>query len=293
LLEAQALLSPVSRLPGVDGRSKMSKSSGNAITLSASDAEIKDAVNRMYTDPNHLRASDPGRVEGNVVFLYLDAFDPDQDAVSDLKAEYRRGGLGDIVLKRRLERVLCELIGPIRERRATIAGRPDVVHAILRTGTQRARELTAKTMEELRDGLVRTGAVCVARQSGLESCCLIDRCSRAACSLPHVNVPVHPSGSLKDCSLFDARRRRLSHRTSGTGSPSRCPGIGRHAQGGSRARSGTGATRSPFWGEHGEDPPLDATEHGGIYRRADGARRNRPGRDLSRPIRPSDLIPVL
>jgi len=153
LPEARALLSPVGRLPGVDGRSKMSKSAGNAIPLSASDVEIREAVNRMYTDPDHIRASDPGRVEGNVVFLYLDAFDPDQVAVADLKAQYQRGGLGDIALKRRLEGILCELIGPIRERRAMIAERPDVVHAILRTGTRKARELTAKTMEELRDAL--------------------------------------------------------------------------------------------------------------------------------------------
>jgi len=103
LPEAQALIPTVGRLPGVDGRAKMSKSQGNAIPLSASPEEISAAVRRMYTDPNHLKASDPGTVEGNVVFTYLDAFDEDRQAVEDLKTHYRRGGLGDMVLKQRLE----------------------------------------------------------------------------------------------------------------------------------------------------------------------------------------------
>src|SRR3954471_17622827 len=118
LPEARALIPSVGRLPGVDGKGKMSKSQGNAIPLSASDAEIAAAVRRMYTDPGHLRASDPGRVEGNVVFTYLDVFDEDRDAVAELKRHYRRGGLGDVELKHRLEGVLFGIIGPIRERRA-------------------------------------------------------------------------------------------------------------------------------------------------------------------------------
>jgi tryptophanyl-tRNA synthetase len=118
LPEARALIPATGRLPGVDGMAKMSKSQGNAIPLSASDSEIEVAVQRMYTDPGHLRASDPGRVEGNVVFTYLDAFDPDVEAVADLKAQYRRGGLGDMVLKRRLTGILQAILAPIRERRA-------------------------------------------------------------------------------------------------------------------------------------------------------------------------------
>ncbi len=103
----------------------MSKSGGNALPLSACDAEIAAAVQRMYTDPDHLRASDPGRVEGNVVFTYLDAFDPDPDEVGALKERYRRGGLGDAALKQRLAGILRDLLGPIRERRAAIARDPD------------------------------------------------------------------------------------------------------------------------------------------------------------------------
>lgn len=153
LPEAQALVPTMGRLPGVDGRSKMSKSQSNAILLSASDAEIAAAVARMYTDPGHLRASDPGRVEGNLVFTYLDAFDADQAEVADLKDRYRRGGLGDITLKRRLEGVLRELVGPIRERRAALARDPDYVLDILRDGTARARDITAATQAELHAAL--------------------------------------------------------------------------------------------------------------------------------------------
>ena len=153
LVEAKALIPQVGRLPGVDGKAKMSKSLGNAIALSASDAEIADAVNRMYTDPNHLRVSDPGTVEGNVVFTYLDAFDPDVEAVADLKARYRRGGLGDVALKRRLEQLLRDLLGPIRERRAILARDRDTVMDILRAGTARAREVTAATQADVHVGL--------------------------------------------------------------------------------------------------------------------------------------------
>jgi len=153
LPEAQALVPTVGRLPGVDGRSKMSKSQGNAILLSASDAEIAAAVARMYTDPGHLRTTDPGRVEGNVVFTYLDAFDEDREEVAALKDRYRRGGLGDVTLKRRLEGVLRDLIGPIRGRRAALARDPDYILDILRDGTARARHITAATQAELHAAL--------------------------------------------------------------------------------------------------------------------------------------------
>ena len=153
LPEARALIPPMGRLPGVDGRAKMSKSLGNAVPLSASDADIAAAVRRMYTDPHHLRASDPGRVEGNVVFTYLDAFDPDANALADLKAHYRRGGLGDMMLKRRLAGILQETVAPIREKRAELARDPDSVMDILRTGTRRGREITERTKEEVAAGL--------------------------------------------------------------------------------------------------------------------------------------------
>lgn len=153
LPEARALIPATGRLPGVDGKAKMSKSQGNAIPLSASDAEIEAAVQRMYTDPSHLRASDPGRVEGNVVFTYLDAFDPDADAIAELKKDYRRGGLGDMVLKRRLTSILQSIVAPIRERRAVLGADPDYVIDILRDGAQRGRQITECTKAEVIDGL--------------------------------------------------------------------------------------------------------------------------------------------
>ncbi|EIM25269.1 tryptophan--tRNA ligase [Microvirga lotononidis] len=153
LPEARALIPAVGRLPGVDGKAKMSKSQGNAISLSATPDEIRDAVRRMYTDPNHLRASDPGTVEGNVVFTYLDAFDDDRAAVEDLKARYRHGGLGDAAVKRRLEDILQSLLAPIRERRSALERDAGYVLDLLRTGTSAARTRTQATLDEIRAGL--------------------------------------------------------------------------------------------------------------------------------------------
>lgn len=153
LPEARALIPAVGRLPGVDGKSKMSKSQGNAIPLSASPDEISDAVRRMFTDPNHLRATDPGTVEGNVVFTYLDAFDGDRAAAEALKAHYRRGGLGDMDVKRRLESILQALLAPIRERRAALARDHGYVLSVLQQGTLKAQRQTQATLDELRDAL--------------------------------------------------------------------------------------------------------------------------------------------
>jgi tryptophanyl-tRNA synthetase len=153
LTEAEAVIPTVGRLPGIDGQAKMSKSHGNAIALSASPDDIRRAVHLMYTDPKHLRAGDPGVVEGNVVFTYLDAFDADQIGVAELKAHYRRGGLGDSAVKQRLEAVLQGLLAPIRERRAECARYPDYVLDILREGTMTARAVTDATLAEVRDGL--------------------------------------------------------------------------------------------------------------------------------------------
>lgn len=153
LPEAHAMIPTVGRLPGIDGKAKMSKSQGNAILLSASPDEIRNAVRLMYTDPYHVRASDPGTVEGNVVFTYLDAFGDDPAVIEDLKTRYRRGGLGDMPVKRQLEDVLQSLLAPIRERRARYAGDPGYVMDILKEGTVRARERTQTTLEEVRAGL--------------------------------------------------------------------------------------------------------------------------------------------
>jgi tryptophanyl-tRNA synthetase len=147
------LIPAVGRLLGVDGKAKMSKWQGNAIPLPASQEEISAAVRRMYTDPKHLKASDPGTVEGNVVFTYLDAFDADRQADEDLKAHYRRGGLGDMVLKQRLETILHDLLAPIRERRSALAQHPSDVLDVLRDGTRRARDETQATLDKIRDGL--------------------------------------------------------------------------------------------------------------------------------------------
>ena len=149
LPECRALLSATPRLPGVDGR-KASKSLGNAVPLGASANEIRRLVQAMYTDPGHLRVSDPGRVEGNVVFAYLDAFDPDTAAVAELKEGYRRGGLGDAPLKRRLEERLEELIAPMRARRAELAGDRGYVRDVLRAGTERAADVTRSVLATVR-----------------------------------------------------------------------------------------------------------------------------------------------
>ncbi|MFM0715275.1 tryptophan--tRNA ligase [Paraburkholderia strydomiana] len=153
LVECEAVLSQVTRLPGIDGKAKMSKSLGNAITLGATPDEITAAVNNMYTDPNHLRVNDPGQVEGNVVFAFLDAFEPDVQKVDELKAHYRRGGLGDSVVKRVLNERLQALIEPIRTRRGELANERAEVLAILRRGTMRAREVAGQTVSEVKSAL--------------------------------------------------------------------------------------------------------------------------------------------
>ncbi|EXE39331.1 tryptophan--tRNA ligase [Acinetobacter baumannii 16553_8] len=153
LPECKALLSNMAPFPGFYGKAKMSKSLGNTIVLNASDKDIKKAVNAMYTDPNHLRIEDPGQVEGNIVFTYLDAFDPNKEEVEELKAHYRRGGLGDGTVKKRLEGVLKELITPIRERREELAKDPDYIMDVLRQGTDKCRIITQQTLDEVKDGL--------------------------------------------------------------------------------------------------------------------------------------------
>ncbi len=153
LVECRALLSPVTRLPGIDGKAKMSKSLGNAIALGAGADQIRQAVERMYTDPQHLRVSDPGQVEGNVVFAFLDAFEPDADKVAELKAHYRRGGLGDSALKRLLNEHLQALLAPIRARRELLAQDRAAVLAVLKDGTERARSVAAATLSEVKRAL--------------------------------------------------------------------------------------------------------------------------------------------
>ena len=147
--QCRALLSATPRLPGIDGR-KASKSLGNAIPIGAPAAEIRRLVQAMYTDPGHLRASDPGRVEDNVVFAYLRAFDPDVEGVTELERQYAHGGLGDAALKHRLEKVVQDVVAPMRERRALFARELSFVRAIVREGTERAQAVTHETLQRVR-----------------------------------------------------------------------------------------------------------------------------------------------
>ena len=147
------------RLPGIDGKAKMSKSLGNCIYLSDESDEIKKKVKSMYTDPNHLRVEDPGKVEGNPVFIYLDAFSkpehfaeylPDYQNLDELKAHYTRGGLGDVKVKKFLNNVLQEELAPIRERRKMWEQRIPDVYDILKAGTEVAEKKAAETLHDVR-----------------------------------------------------------------------------------------------------------------------------------------------
>ncbi len=153
LVEAQALVPKIARLPGTDGQAKMGKSLGNAIYLSDPSDVIAKKVMSMYTDPDHIRVTDPGKVEGNTVFDYLDAFDPQVAEVKELKAHYRKGGLGDVVLKKRLIEVLENVIGPIRERRKQFEQDKEYVLSVLQKGTESTREAAQQTMKEVREAM--------------------------------------------------------------------------------------------------------------------------------------------
>lgn len=143
----------VGRLIGTDGNAKMSKSLGNCIYLSDSAEEISKKVMDMYTDPNHIHVADPGKVEGNVVFTYLDIFDPNKAEVAELKAQYQKGGLGDVIIKKRLIGVLENVIEPIRTRREELAKDSEAVMKVLKEGTERARGTAQKTMAEVRKAI--------------------------------------------------------------------------------------------------------------------------------------------
>jgi tryptophanyl-tRNA synthetase len=153
LVEAKAFVPEVGRLPGIDGKAKMSKSLGNTINLGASPDEIRAAVRNVYTDPLHLKVSDPGHIEGNVAFTYLDAFDTDKDGLAEMKAHYQRGGLGDSIVKKRLEGILQEMLAPIRTRREEFAKDPAYVMQMLKEGTMKAREVAAATTDEVKKAL--------------------------------------------------------------------------------------------------------------------------------------------
>lgn len=141
------------RLPGLDGNAKMSKSLGNCIYLSDDAKTVKKKVMSMYTDPNHIHVEDPGQIEGNVVFTYLDVFDPDKETVAQLKEDYQKGGLGDVKIKRYLNKVLEAELAPIRERREKYAQNIDAVYDMLIAGSKKANEVANQTLDEVRDAI--------------------------------------------------------------------------------------------------------------------------------------------
>ena len=165
LVEPDALLpteAAARRLPGTDGGAKMSKSLGNCIYISDNSAEVKTKVMSMFTDPDHIKVSDPGKIEGNTVFTYLDAFSkpehfaeylPDYANLDELKDHYRRGGLGDVKVKKFLLNVLEETLSPIRARRAEYQKDIAGVYDILKKGSEAAREVAAKTLSDVKKSM--------------------------------------------------------------------------------------------------------------------------------------------
>ena len=150
------------RLPGTDGKSKMSKSLGNCIYLADPEEVVREKIMSMYTDPNHIRVQDPGKLEGNTVFTYLDAFCqpehfaeflPDYQSLDELKAHYQRGGLGDVKVKKFLNNVMQSLLSPMRERRAQWEGRLPEVYEILKKGSEIAAETAQGTLDRVRHAM--------------------------------------------------------------------------------------------------------------------------------------------
>ena len=166
LVEPEALLPETvneKRLVGTDGNAKMSKSLGNCIFLKDSPEEIKKKIFGMYTDPNHIRVDDPGKVEGNVVFTYLDVFCredsfekylPEYKNLDELKDHYRRGGLGDMKIKKFLNNVLQEELAPIREKREELEKNPEYVYKVLKEGTEKARKKARETLKEVKKAMM-------------------------------------------------------------------------------------------------------------------------------------------
>jgi tryptophanyl-tRNA synthetase len=151
--EPEGLVGRVPRLVGTDGQAKMSKSLGNTIDLKDAEDVVNEKVRRMYTDPTRLRATDPGHVEGNPVFMYHDAFNPDKAEVEDLKERYRSGRVGDVEVKQKLARALNDLLAPIRERRAYYEAHMDEVRDALAKGTREEKAIAEETMALVKDAM--------------------------------------------------------------------------------------------------------------------------------------------
>ena len=153
LKECKAYLSTCSRLVGTDGNAKMSKSLGNTIYLKDEPDVIRQKVMSMYTDPNHIKIEDPGKVEGNVVFTYLDIFDNDKEEIEELKNQYRKGGLGDVKLKRRLIDDLVSLLEPFQRVRREYENNMDEVYKIVKNSNEIARARAAETLKKVREAI--------------------------------------------------------------------------------------------------------------------------------------------
>ena len=155
LKRAKALLPEkgMGRLPGIDGKAKMSKSLNNAIYLSDSPDIIRQKVMSMYTDPNHIRVTDPGRIEDNTVFTYLDAFCKDKKYLAEMKKHYKAGGLGDVKVKKYLNEIIQAELEPIRNRRNQYKNNLDYIYEILKDGSNQARLIASQTLHEVRDSM--------------------------------------------------------------------------------------------------------------------------------------------
>ncbi len=153
LVEPKAMLGQVARLPGTDGGAKMSKSLKNCINLGDSSETVRKRVMSMFTDPTRIHPTDPGHVEGNPVFVYHDAFNPDKAAIDELKERYRKGTVGDVEVKQRLFEALEAFLAPIRERRAAFAAKPAQVREIVIEGTRKGRATAQTTMEQVRHAM--------------------------------------------------------------------------------------------------------------------------------------------
>lgn len=153
LVEPEALLGNIKRLPGTDGQSKMGKSLGNCIYIADDEKTVTEKVMGMYTDPARVHPTDPGNPEGNPVFIYHEAFNPNVDEVEEFKRRYREGKVGDVEIKKRLAEVINTMLTPFRERRAEFEGKPEEVQRIMREGTEKARTAARVTMEKVRKAM--------------------------------------------------------------------------------------------------------------------------------------------
>jgi tryptophanyl-tRNA synthetase len=151
LKECEAILSQSERLIGIDGKNKMSKSLNNAIFLKDSNEEIEKKIKMCYTDPNHIKITDPGNVEGNVAFIYLDIFNQNKEENESLKNQYKSGGLGDMTIKKKLINHMINFLSPIREKRKYYENNMNEVRAILKNGTEKAKKIAKKNFQEIKE----------------------------------------------------------------------------------------------------------------------------------------------